>query len=753
MKKISRLFAAIISGAIVFASCDSSFVEQPLADGVSVSSTSVLLPGTGTSSEAIEVTSDGDWIIIGGADWFTVDPTCGSGNAVVTITPTQDNVDSYNELNGPRSEKIYIFGKEASAQVTVTQEGESGLDASRMYSKITSADQVESGKGYLIVVNDGTSLQAAKAFAASSETYYSYIYTDKVEESSEGIINRSNASNGYILESKDGGYAIKMPNGRYLFQAASYNNFYSTEDIAKADVWSLNFNADGTVNITNVTVTGKYFQYAISYSSFGAYGSAQDKAALPVLYKDSAAPSTEVLNIASSTKVAAKATTVSIPVTANRTWKVRNHDAWIKSFTKQGTGDGNIVVTFDANEQEVERTATFTVIGETTSFDITLTQEKYSPVSIFNIADVNKAIAAGETEFGVELTDAIVTYVNGGNAFIEDKTGGIQLYQSGHSLKDGDKINGIVTLTGKMYNGYAEATKIVLGDATVTSGATIPCTTLTLADLLKNYEKYQNMRVRIQNVTVTDALGTGDRNGKIKQGEEEIAIYAQVKDKVVMEEGAEGTLICYPTRYKENLQLGVWQTSDFMTAASIASIADVNAQIMGGATTFTATLTDAVVTYVNGVNAFIEDKTGGIQLYKSNHGLKPGQKISGKVNVTGKIYAGYAEATGLDLSAATVTEGAEIPCTTLTLEALLADYVKYQNMMVKLEGVTVTDGLSGSDRDGMCTQGSAEIALRAQLKDVITIANGVKCDLITLPTQYNGKYQLGLWTMDHVTIK
>ena len=188
------------------------------------------------------------------------------------------------------------------------------------------------------------------------------------------------------------------------------------------------------------------------------------------------------------------------------------------------------------------------------------------------IAGLNEAIAAGEgtIEFVVEVTDAVVTYVNGGNAFIEDATGGIQLYQSGHALAAGQKITGKIVGTGKMYNGYAEATKFDLTYATVEEDAEIPCTTLTLADLLADYERYQNMFVKLEGVTVTDPVDctgeTLDRSGKISQGESEIAVYAQVKTELKLDEGATGTLVCFPTRYNATLQVGFWANAHFTPA-------------------------------------------------------------------------------------------------------------------------------------------------------------------------------------------
>ena len=184
--------------------------------------------------------------------------------------------------------------------------------------------------------------------------------------------------------------------------------------------------------------------------------------------------------------------------------------------------------------------------------------------AINSIAALNNATVAAEAEFTVNLKDAVVTYTNGGNAFIEDATGGIQLYKSGHGLEAGQKINGNVTVKTKLYNGYAEATSWDMSAATVEDGADIPCTTLTVDQLLASYLRYQNCMVKLEGVTVTDALvaASNDRNGKIAQDGAELALYAQVKNVVDVPEGT-GTLIGFPTRYNATLQIGVWESGHF----------------------------------------------------------------------------------------------------------------------------------------------------------------------------------------------
>lgn len=177
------------------------------------------------------------------------------------------------------------------------------------------------------------------------------------------------------------------------------------------------------------------------------------------------------------------------------------------------------------------------------------------------IAQINNATATEEAGWTATLTDALVTYVNGGSAFIQDATGGIQLYQSGHELKAGQLINGKVKGTSKLYNMYAEATSLDLSEATITSADVNPIE-IGLDVLLNDYLRYQNCMIRMEDVTFETELTTSNRNGVISQNGYTIAAYAQVKGAIEM--SGSGTLICFPTRYKTNLQVGVWDNEHFI---------------------------------------------------------------------------------------------------------------------------------------------------------------------------------------------
>lgn len=154
--------------------------------------------------------------------------------------------------------------------------------------------------------------------------------------------------------------------------------------------------------------------------------------------------------------------------------------------------------------------------------------------------------------------------------------------------------------------------------------------------------------------------------------------------------------------------------STITTATYTISAPDATT-IMGlrnlGAGTYSVMLTDAIVTYVNGKNGFVQDATGGLMLYAPNT-LQVGDKISGPVNVVLVDYKGTDEATTFDVSAATITSDNPLPLTTLTIQDLITgDGIKtYESMRVKITDVVVKNAIVS--RNGTISQDDSSIALR-----------------------------------------
>jgi hypothetical protein len=447
MKNIFKSIMMLLSGAVLFASCLKE--AAPLASEISVNKQEVTFTGYAGSSaqiQKVQVTSNGDWFITCNEDWVTVNPSFGSaGMTKVEITVT-DNVDSYNELNGPRSAVVnFCYGETGVAPLTVKQTGETGLDASRTYSLVKNQEDIVAGS-YLIVFKNGDTHIALEPLTPSK----TYGYLNAVDVTPEdGVITMPNGAYAFSLEAAETGYNMIMSDNRYIFMTGGYNSFNVSASKADANPWTFTLNEDGTVNIAAVT-HNNYIQYSTGYSSAGAYTSPQDGGLLPYLYKDSKAKSDEVLSVKDVT-VPSFATEVKIKVTSNKKWSVRNHDSWIKSFTTSGENDGEIVVTFDAYTSTTEaRTAQFQVIGETTNMWITLTQSKVAPEMT-----VAEFLAIEKGEYAI-LKGSIENIKNStyGNFDLQDATGTVYIYGlydvngakvfTDLGLKEGD----VVTLYG-----------------------------------------------------------------------------------------------------------------------------------------------------------------------------------------------------------------------------------------------------------------------------------------------------------------
>ena len=169
--------------------------------------------------------------------------------------------------------------------------------------------------------------------------------------------------------------------------------------------------------------------------------------------------------------------------------------------------------------------------------------------------------------------------------------------------------------------------------------------------------------------------------------------------------------------------------------------------------TYILKFTDAVVTYVNGQNAFIEDATGGILVFQENHGLKAGQKLNGTAKVTFDIFNGTYEITTLDVNKSNliINEGADIPTTEVTIAHLLANKKAMQSKHVKIVDAKITaaftNGNASIEQDGI------SLDLYLKIKELTSYSNFKTNDIVDVTgfvAAYNEKTQITIWEEDQV---
>lgn len=393
-------------------------------------------------------------------------------------------------------------------------------------------------------------------------------------------------------------------------------------------------------------------------------------------------------------EVEATATSATFTVKSNVEWTVTKAEGdWITKFTESGSNDGTITVEFAANEGAL-RTAKFEVAGADKKVEITLTQKaagEAPAVECKNLAELNAAIlAAGEEglDFVLNLSKpAVLTRICADNktSYFQDETAGVMFY--GYVMEGaflGLTIEGVVKGTGVVYNGLPEVVAFYdISGARVGATATIPCTELTIAQLNADFNKYLNMQVKLTGVEVSEAFSNSDKNGKVKQGTDELALYVKTTDAFEAVQGSKADLVVFPAVFNANKQAYVWAADDYkpsvvggqITLASKFTV-NVGETVSLGATTNST----ATIKYSSADEAIATVSADGVVT-----GIKEGEvEITASIDAVEGFTAAEAKTTIVVKPA-----GTEAPALTYTLQATTSTHTAYaQSGEVEVNGLT-----------------------------------------------------------------
>ena len=186
----------------------------------------------------------------------------------------------------------------------------------------------------------------------------------------------------------------------------------------------------------------------------------------------------------------------------------------------QGTASP-ISFTCTANEAATERTATVTLTytynRETVTKEVTVTQAAAPAATLSNIAALTALTDAGN--YTVTLSNAVVTYVNGNYAYIQDDSGAVVYYKNGHGLTAGDVLNGTATVAYQLRNGNPQITN--LEGVTPVSGTAPDPTEVAASDWDYTFSNVLSQYFKVTGATITQ------QNNKyyITLGGESIQLY------------------------------------------------------------------------------------------------------------------------------------------------------------------------------------------------------------------------------------
>ena len=181
-------------------------------------------------------------------------------------------------------------------------------------------------------------------------------------------------------------------------------------------------------------------------------------------------------------------------------------------------------------------------------------------------------------------------------------------------------------------------------------------------------------------------------------------------------------------------------------------IAQLKNDATATATAVKFTFTDLLVTGTAGTSTYVTDGTDGLLLYGTASPYKAGDKISGTIAANLISFKNLTELQDLDLTGVTVTsEGNEVTPVAATINELVANQKKYENVLVTLSEVAFESNALASKNISL-TDGEEAITLRDNF-NVLTdfIFDTTKQYNVTaIATIYNESIQLYALSADDI---
>lgn len=180
-----------------------------------------------------------------------------------------------------------------------------------------------------------------------------------------------------------------------------------------------------------------------------------------------------------------------------------------------------------------------------------------------------KVTSATAQQYTVSVTDAVVTYVNGQNAYLQTAEGAVLCFgKDALGLTKGQKINGQIVVNAKLYNGLLEVTAINTEGATVsTAEGELTPQVVTVAEINDKPTAYESRYVTIQNAIVSAAFT--DKNAEIEQGGQPYALRQNGSEELQVNLNDMVNVTGFPAVFKGTLQLTVYEQAHIVKTGEV----------------------------------------------------------------------------------------------------------------------------------------------------------------------------------------
>jgi glycoside hydrolase family 18 len=483
---------------------------------------------------------------------------------------------------------------------------------------VTSVSELEAEKSFLIVNVD----DQGRCIALSNEQKKNNRGAVAVILANDKITLEQNSMACQLVlkgSSSVGWSFYDEVNGGYLYAASSSGNYLKTQstldDDGRADI---RFEA----NIATITFKGTNKRNVMQYNPnngsplFACYGSESQK---PLqLFKKVESIGNQV---AAPVFAPANGTTFVDKLTVGASCSTEGATIY---YTKDGAEPTTGSDKFPTEGVTLTETTTLKAIAVKDGLDnsevVTATYTKLEPYASLKALKESGIATEEGKPCVVELKDAVVTYADSRKAYIQDETAGLYVFGS-NKLKAGTKLNGVVAAQLALWNGLYEL-KVDGGEfdnVEVTNDVEIPVQEVAVAELNQNFARYESMRVKVVDATVTSSFN--DKNGEIEQNGEKIALRA-ADESITADVQATVDVTGYPGLYNSTKQLNVILQEDIAvktagkTQATLTFDSDTYSVNVGESLTVKATTnSSASVVYSSSDKtiATVDENTGEVQ--------------------------------------------------------------------------------------------------------------------------------------------
>ena len=554
-----------------------------------------------------------------------------------------------------------------------------------------------------------------------------------------------------------------------VYQSASSIQFQKTNgllynktdlgEIAKIDITTVSGKANNLVvyagtseNPSTTTVTGSASGSVTTYTFASGNGyfalkcnSTGASNVDPIkIYYTAAAPAAVAKPTISGTESFLTSTTVTLACTT---------DGATIYYTTDGSDPKTSATKQTGTSFSLTESATVRAIAELSGiWSAEATSKTFTKVTPKTTAAELRTFATSSDQSAfVQLDGWKVTFVSGNNAYIIDPNNeGVILNNASHGYVAGDVLNDeVVEASVKLASGRVQLSGFTSTNITATSGTVTP-------DEITDYSTltsvHQSRLVTLKGATYNATAKT------FSDGTNTIEFYDQFSVNPTLVDGANydvtGIVIYYKSSNTEKVEIAPRLSSDVVPNEVVVIPTAANLAALKAATrgTYVVTLTNAVVTYVNGRNIFIEEGTTGALIFLSTHSYEAGNCLNGDYQVTTEDYNGKFEITSIEPQAGAATTTATVPLTTVTIAALNANFASYESRRVKIVGVNVTDALTTTDRNGAISDGTNTLALYAGVANTVAVDLNANIDIIGYPGFNNTNQQLTVWRNEDITV-